>query len=105
VDTDVASVAGGEVKIIDFSIYARLMMIFFFPVIFWWLSFLAYVGEFCVTSAGAIWFFSKDKNTLEYPILLSLKNLLSYHMGSVLWCCVIIPSMRTLKAVTGWLKG
>jgi hypothetical protein len=105
VDTSVANVSGGEVKEINFSSYSRLLLIFFVPMCFWWLSFLSHVGEFVVSSAGSVWFFSKDKTSLDSPIILSLKNLFKYHMGSLLWACIIIPTMRTFKATTGWFKG
>lgn len=61
VDTDVAEVAGGEVKVLKFSAVSRLGMIFVIPMSLWWLSFLSMVGEYVVASASSVWFFSKDK--------------------------------------------
>ena len=106
-DTDVLELfpVGGEVKVIDFQPVTRYLMIFVIPMSLWWLSFLSMVGEYVVSSAAAVWFFSKDKETLDSPILLSLKNLFYYHLGSVLWAAIIIPPTRMMKSIFGAIKG
>jgi hypothetical protein len=52
-----------------------------------------------------MWFFSKDRTVLKGPSLLSLKTLLSNHLGTLLWASIIIPSMRSVRTVTGWIAS
>lgn len=104
-DSDVFQVAGAEIKIIDFYTSARLGMIFIIPMSLWWLSFLSMLGEYAVASSAAVWFFSKEQNKLDSPIALSLKNLFWYHLGSILWASIILPPLRSVKAIIGSIKG
>jgi solute carrier family 44 protein 1 (choline transporter-like protein) len=96
---------GGEVKMIHYHENTRWLLIFIIPVFLWWLSFIATSGEFIVNSAAAVWFFSKEKSSLESPISKGISNLFKYHLGSILLGSIVVPMFRIPKAVLGWCKG
>jgi hypothetical protein len=63
------------------------------------------IGEYIVSTAASIWYFSKEKQVLLHPVTTALKNVVRYHMGSIVVASVVIPITRPIKAVLGWLKG
>ena len=98
-------IPGGDVKVIHYHTATRVLMIFTIPMCLWWMSIIATSGEYIVNSAAAVWFFSKDKQILDSPILGGLKHLIRYHMGSIILGSIIVPMFRIPKAILGWAKG
>jgi len=99
------TIAGGLVKIIHYHELTRWVLLFTIPVCLWWLSFIATAGEFIVSFASSVWFFSKEKRVLENPIRKGIYNMFWYHLGSLLLGSVLVPMFRLPKALMGWCRG
>ena len=99
------TIAGDHVKIIHYHELTRLILILTIPVCLWWLSFIATAGEYIVSSASAVWFFSKEKGVLDSPIWRGVKNMFWYHLGSLLLGSILVPMFRLPKALFGWSRG
>jgi hypothetical protein len=58
---DYAGVPGGELKRLSYHVSWRYAMIFFVPVCFVWILAVVAMGEFVVSTAASVWFFSKER--------------------------------------------
>jgi hypothetical protein len=102
---DYNGVPGGEIKIIEYYVGWRYILIFIVPICFLWLSIIVTIGEFICASSSSIWFFSKEKTALQSPIYTSINNLFRYHFGTIVLASIVLPIFRSLKAVLGFMKG
>lgn len=98
-------IPGDHVKVLHYHELTRWMLLFTIPVCLWWLSAVASAGEYIVSSASAVWFFSKEKRVLESPVWKGVQNMFKYHLGSVLLGSIVVPLFRAPKAIMGWIFG
>nr|XP_022315976.1 choline transporter-like protein 1 [Crassostrea virginica]XP_022315977.1 choline transporter-like protein 1 [Crassostrea virginica] len=67
----------------------------------WILQFIFACEKIVISGAVAIWYFQRDSGMPTFPILLSIKRLLRYHLGSAVFGSFII----TLLVVVNWILG
>lgn len=76
--------------------------------LFWFTQFIMGCQHCIIAGAVATWFFTRDKNHLNGPILQSFKRLICYHLGTVACGSLIISLVQILrvilKAVEYWLR-
>lgn len=75
---------------------------------FWLTQFVISCQHIVIAGAVATWFFTRDKNHLGAPILISIKNVIRYHLGSVAFGSFIIAVIKLIrfimKQVENYLK-
>jgi len=59
-----------------------------------------------VTIAGAVstWYFTREKSSLRFPILVGLKNLIRYHLGSVAFGSFIIALIKFIRMIMAYVE-
>ena len=59
-----------------------------------------------VTIAGAVstWYFTREKSFLRFPILVGLKNLIRYHLGSVAFGSFIIALIKFIRMIMAYVE-
>ncbi|XP_037085823.1 choline transporter-like protein 1 [Pollicipes pollicipes] len=75
-------------------LYFRWYNLFAF---FWLTQFIVACQDMVVGGAISKWFFTRDKSRLGSPILLAIKNLLFYHLGSVALGSFIIAVVKLIR--------
>ena len=59
------NIPGGEAKKIEFSDIEDYLMAYVGVLIFWWMACIAAFGEFITAGAVAVWYFTREKSTLD----------------------------------------
>lgn len=76
--------------------------------LFWFTQFTMGCQHCVIAGAVATWFFTRDKNNLQNPILGSFRRLIFYHLGTVACGSLIISLVQLvrvmLKAIEYWLR-
>jgi len=97
VEVSANSIQTGKVRVFEFSSAYRGWWVFAFCMFCWWLSFIMGTTNFLYTTLTQVWFFTRDKQLIYKPVKRSLKLLLTYHMGSIIFGSFVIPFIRPLR--------
>lgn len=65
----------------------------------WFTQFLFGCQDFVIAGAVSKWFFTRNKNKLGFPILLSFAHLFRYHLGSICFGSLVIAVLQMIRAV------
>jgi Plasma-membrane choline transporter len=76
-------IPGGRSKIIEYTSNEKYYMIYNVLMSLWWMSFLIAFSEFVLSAAVSVWYFTRERSSLYFPLWRGLKLILRYHMGSV----------------------
>lgn len=75
-------VPGQSIKVLEYTGAERGYLVVAVFVAFWWLALLSALGEGIMAVGVAIWYYTREKSTLEMPLLQGLKYVFRYHIGS-----------------------
>jgi len=75
-------VVGQNIKVLEYTGAERGYLVVAVFVAFWWLALLSALGEGIMAVGVAIWYYTREKSTLEMPLLQGLKYVFRYHIGS-----------------------
>ena len=75
-------VPGQSIKVLEYTGAERGYLAIAVFLAFWWLAFLSALGEGIMAVGVAIWYYTREKSTLEMPLLQGLKYVFRYHIGS-----------------------
>ncbi|XP_071964392.1 choline transporter-like protein 1 [Antedon mediterranea] len=73
--------------------------------LFWGSQFMIACQQFVIASAISIWFFTRDKSTLGWPILRSVGRVLRYHLGSIAFGSLLIALVMFARFVLGYIQS
>ena len=75
-------VPGREIKVIEYSTTERgyLAVIVFMSL--WWIAFLSGIGEGIMAIGVSVWYYTREKSSLNWPLIQALKFTFRYHVGS-----------------------
>lgn len=74
---------GGRAKIIEYTETEKYYMIYNVIMSVWWISFLIAFSEFVLSAAVSVWYFTRERSSLYFPLWRGFKLIVRYHMGSV----------------------
>ncbi|XP_075226118.1 choline transporter-like protein 1 [Lycorma delicatula] len=72
--------------------------------LFWFTQFCIGCQHMVIAGAVATWFFTRNKNTVDSPILTSFSNLIRYHLGSVAFGSFLIAVIQLIRAILKFIK-
>lgn len=70
----------------------------------WITQFVIACQHLIIAGAVASWFFTRNKDDLEYPISRSTYYLIRYHLGSVALGSLLIAVVKFIRALFKWLE-
>jgi solute carrier family 44 protein 1 (choline transporter-like protein) len=88
------NIPGGEAKRIEFSVIEKYLMVYCGVLILWWMACIAAFGEFIIAGAVAVWYFTREKSTLDNPFRRAVFNFARFHLGSVILGTLANTTMR-----------
>ena len=71
--------------------------------VLWWIEFVFACEEMVIAGAVSIWFFTLDKSSLGLPIGRAMKNLICYHLGTVLFGSFIIALIKLARSILAYI--
>lgn len=74
---------GGQAKAIQYSETEKYYMIYNVVMSVWWISFLIAFSEFVLSAAVSVWYFTRERSSLYFPLWRGFKLIVRYHLGSV----------------------
>ena len=75
-------VPGQEIKVVEYSGAEKGFLVLAVFMAFWWLALLSALGEGIMAVGVAIWYYTREKSTLEKPLLRGILYVFRYHPGS-----------------------
>lgn len=72
--------------------------------LFWFTQFCISCQHMVIAGAVATWFFTRNKNSVDSPILTSFSNLVRYHLGSVAFGSFLIALIQFIRAILKLIK-
>ncbi|CAG7719422.1 unnamed protein product [Allacma fusca] len=80
---------------------SRWLNIFAF---FWFTQFIIGCQHFIIAGAISIWFFTRKKSTISWPILRSFDRLVIYHMGSIAMGSLLISIVKFIRLILNFVQ-
>ncbi|XP_071117793.1 choline transporter-like protein 1 [Haliotis cracherodii] len=71
----------------------------------WITQFIFACQRLAVSGAVAVWYFTRDKSNLGWPIALSISRLVRYHLGSVAIGSLIIAIVKFIRLGLSFIEG
>jgi hypothetical protein len=76
-------IPGGRAKIIEYSETDKYYLIYNVVMTVWWIAFLVAFSEFVLSAAVSVWYFTRERSFLYFPLWRGFKLITRFHMGSV----------------------
>ena len=76
-------IPGGRSKIIEYTATEKYFLIYNAVMTIWWIAFLVAFSEFVLSAAVSVWYFTRERSSLYFPLWRGFKLIIRYHMGSV----------------------
>lgn len=70
----------------------------------WFTQFLYGCQDFIIAGSVSKWFFTRNKNKLSLPILMSFGHLIRYHLGSVSLGSILIATIQLVRTTLKWIE-
>lgn len=77
------NIPGGKAKMIEYSETEKYFLIYNVIMSIWWIAFLIAFSEFVLSAAVSVWYFTRERSSLYFPLWRGFKLIVRYHMGSV----------------------
>ncbi|XP_041359407.1 choline transporter-like protein 1 isoform X2 [Gigantopelta aegis] len=71
----------------------------------WITQFITGCERLAVSGAVAEWFFTRNKNELSWPIAVSIKRLIRYHLGSVALGSLLVAIVSLIRHTLSFIEG
>ena len=85
ITVDSTLIYGGKLRQIDYNVYYLTILSVFFMILLKILLLVVQgISDLIISYSICIWYFTKMKDSVQLPIKLVIKNILKYHLGSVL---------------------
>nr|CAD7394408.1 unnamed protein product [Timema cristinae] len=73
--------------------------------LFWFTQFIMGCQHMVIAGAVSKWFFTRNKSSLDSPILKSFKNLVRYHLGTVAMGSLLIALVQMVRVVLTFVQN
>nr|CAD7453294.1 unnamed protein product [Timema tahoe] len=73
--------------------------------LFWFTQFIMGCQHMVIAGAVSKWFFTRNKSSLDSPILKSFKNLVRYHLGTVAMGSLLIAMVQMVRVVLTFVQN
>ena len=95
----IKAIDGNQIKEIVYDPSTKYMIVYGLIMFINWLLFVLAFNQMYTSYALSIWFFTKNKRTVEIPLFYSLRMLLRYHFGTI----VFVSMLSTLLALPQYM--
>ena len=88
------NIDGGHAKKISYAAWVRWLMVFNFYMLIYWILVVLGFTDLVISYSISLWYFSKNKNSVKLPVLVALKNVTKYHLGTVFYISLISTFLK-----------
>ncbi|XP_076462670.1 choline transporter-like protein 1 [Babylonia areolata] len=89
----------------EFDDLMKGMFFYYLLGLIWVSQFIVGCERLVVSGAVALWYFTRDKSKLGYPIMKSIYRLIRYHMGSVAFGSLIIALVVLARWILSFIEN